>query len=121
MQKLSPGGPGFPMKYQLPRQDRTAYHACKNVFGDSVDTVLKMYERTPVEYYTLLSEFFKYGNVEAPRLEDEGLYDTILESVRRDFTPPHKIVPLTPGAVAIHPVTFYALVRQACHTCWRPR
>lgn len=102
MRKLDKGK-GFGMNYRYPRKDMTAYVACKKEFGDRVDEIVDKHERTPLDYTTLIGDLLEYRCETAPRIQDDGLYSCILESVRRDFTPDEKLIPLTMGAAAAHP------------------
>nr|QVG74790.1 RNA-dependent RNA polymerase [Riboviria sp.] len=91
---------GFPLDARPPRWDPFAVEAANKFFGSRVVTgVLAKYRRAHVTLDYLVSDVMEYDIARVPRLKDDPIYVSALQSVRREFVPQVPLVPLTMGAV----------------------
>nr|UVZ34174.1 RNA-dependent RNA polymerase [Botryosphaeria dothidea partitivirus 2] len=100
--QLRPGH-GFNSDLRTPAPDKSALVSARKVFGSSTtDKVLNRYHRPTPSLDLLREGVLKYDCVLPPR-HFSPEYSAALDSLRREFIPEKKIIPLTLGAVYNHP------------------
>nr|APG78183.1 RdRp [Beihai partiti-like virus 1] len=103
--KLLKSCKGFALDLRPPRPDPVAIKVASEVFGASeVDRVRSKFHRSFVTSERLMEDLFDYDRVYANAdVRDEPIYQLALQSVREQYTPQERLVPLTLGAVEQHP------------------
>lgn len=96
---------GFQIDLRNPGIDQVALDYSVKHFGEStVGKVVDTWHRADITFDSLTDDFFKFDRKYAPKLKHDPTYLAVLESVRKEFVPAEKIIPLTTGAAAQHPM-----------------
>nr|WPR18850.1 MAG: RNA-dependent RNA polymerase [Partitiviridae-like virus 3] len=104
MEKL-PAKEGYSVDIRTPRRDGIAMRYVNRWFGkDYLDRVLNKYHRAEVSHEAIRDDFMCYDRSYLPsKVRSDPVYHVVIASVRRDFMPKEKLVPLTLGAVCKAP------------------
>lgn len=91
---------GYALDTRPPRWDPIAVEVSNLVFGkDTVTSILEKYKRSAVTLEALTEDVMEYDIKRAPRVKDDPIYISALQSVREQFTPQVPLIPTTLGAV----------------------
>lgn len=91
---------GYPLDCRPPRWDGLAVEAANFVFGrNTVTHILESYKRAHVTLPALYSDVLQYDLKRKERPVDDPVYVAAFQSVREQFVPETKLIPLTTGAV----------------------
>lgn len=103
MKELTKGS-GYQMDFRAPRWDAYAVDICNRFFGyNQVSKILDNYKRARLTLADLYEDVFEYDIKYNVRLVDDPVYIAAFQSVREQFLPQVKIIPLTTGAVTTLP------------------
>lgn len=97
--------PGFPQDFRHPGLDSSARSFASARFGEAnVSRIEQSYHRSVVTKEELLVDLMMYDrDYTPPRVRDDPVYQMALPSVRTQFIPEERLVPMTLGAVELSP------------------
>nr|APG78227.1 RdRp [Hubei partiti-like virus 10] len=95
---------GFPQDLRNPGTDEIALSYANNWFGcKRVSRVLDNIHRSQISLEALRNDLLEYDIAYAHPIRDDDVYQLALNSVRRQFVPEEKLIPLTLGGAEAHP------------------